>query len=151
MLPREGMLLNPGRFTADNFHASLLGVDTVDTVRTYKLELIPRKEEIAARKMIVWVNPVNWTITKLQVTSWQGQKSTMNFNYKLIKKKYWLPSDAFAEINLPGFKGFGEGVKMPGNEEQKDEEKETKRGKLMIRFFDYRINTGLSDKIFEQE
>lgn len=151
ILPREGMFVNPGRFTKENFYISLLGTDTVKSVETYKLELVPRSDEIMVRKFILWIAPVKWVILKMNTISWQGQSAQISFEYTKIKNKYWMPKSTVADINLAGFKGFSNMMKMPGREEKKDEDASTKKGKINIRFFNYKINTGLSDSLFENE
>jgi len=149
MLPREGIFLNPGNFNEENFYISLLGMDTVNTAETYKLELVPRKDEIMIRKFIIWVNLKQWTITKMNTISWQGQTAEFLFEYELIKKKHYMPKKIVADLNLAGFKGFAHRRNMQTDKKDTEEKKEDKRGKLTVLFSNYKINKGISDKIFE--
>jgi hypothetical protein len=148
MLPREGILQNPGKFNQENFYMELTGQEIIDSVQTYKLELIPRNEETMARKIKLWIDSEKWTIKRLESTTWQGQKTKINFIYEKIQDKYWLPVRTIADISLSGFVGFGQMMEM-----QKDRELDSKKertGKLVIHFSNYKINKGLSDSIFEQ-
>lgn len=149
ILPREGMFINPSRFNKENFYISLLKKDTLQTIETYKMELVPRKEEITARKLIIWIDSTRWLILRVHTVSWQRQSVQIDFEYAKIQNKYWLPIKSVADIDLAGFKGFADIMKMQGHEEQKATELDTKKGKLTINFFNYKINTGLSDSIFE--
>ena len=151
MLPREGMFINPGRFTKENFYVSLIGIDTVKNIETYKMELVPRREEIMTRKFIIWIDPIKWIILKMHTISWQGQSAQISFEYTKIENKYWLPQSTIADISLTGFKGFSNMMEMPGREDKKADNVSTKKGKITIHFFKYKINTGLSDSIFEGE
>jgi len=151
MLPREGMFLMPDRLTRENFYITLLGEDTLNTLKTYKLELVPRTEEITARKFVIWVDPSRWIIMKMETISWQGQVATIFFEYELVQKKYWLPRCSTIRIKLTNFKGFSNMMKMPGREQQQANQDQSKEGTITIDFFDYKINSGLSDSIFEVE
>ena len=148
MLPREGILQNPGKFNQENFYIELTGQEILDSVQTYKLELIPRNEETMARKIKLWIDSEKWTIKRLESTSWQGQKTTINFIYEKIQDKYWLPIRTIADISLTGFVGFGQMMEM---QKKRDlDSKKERTGKLVIHFSNYKINKGLSDSIFEQ-
>lgn len=145
MLPREGMFLNPGRFNHQNFYITLLGKDSM----MYKLELVPRKDDIMVRKLVLWIDPTRWIVMKVQTTSWQGQTTQINFEYSKIQDKYWLPIKTFIELNLAGFKGLAESMSMAGQDQKKADDAEVKKGKITVEFFNYQINRGLSDSIFE--
>jgi outer membrane lipoprotein-sorting protein len=148
MLPREGMILNPGRFNNENFDITFLQKDTLNTIDTIKLQLIPKGDDIPIRKMHVWVDIDRWIVLRVYSISWQGQSSQIDVEYKQIQDKFWLPVKSVAEIDLMGFTGFANAIKMP----EKDKEaanSRSKKGRLTIHFSNYKINTGLSDSIFE--
>jgi len=152
MLPREGIFMNPNRFSKENFYMSLLGKETLKNVETYKIELVPRKEEIKVRKLTIWVDPERWIFLKVHTISWRGQSAQVDFEYTQFQDNYWLPVRATATINLKEFKGFSHFFhKMPGRERENAAGSGAKTGRITIQFSDYKINVGLSDSIFEQE
>jgi outer membrane lipoprotein-sorting protein len=146
MLPKQGLFNNPNNFNEDNFYISLIGLDTLNT---YKLELIPRKDEIMVRKFILWVNSENWTISKIKSTSLQNQTSDLFFQYVLIDNKFWMPKIVTADIHLSGFDGFVRTVKFPEKDGKQENMPAPKKGRLTVQFSKYKINSGLSDDIFE--
>ena len=150
MLPRDGIFINPDRFSQEAFYMSLLGKETLKNIETYKIELVPRKEEIKIRKLTMWVDPDRWVLLRVHTISWRGLSVYVDFEYALFSDKYWLPVRAVANINLSGFKGFSPYYKMFGREKENASESGDKTGRITIEFSDYKINIGLSDLIFEQ-
>lgn len=151
MLPRDGIFINPNRFSKEDFYMSLLGKETLKNVETYKIELVPRKEKIKIRKLTMWVDPERWIFLKVHTVSWRGLSAHVDFEYALFQDKYWLPVSAIAIINFAGFKGFSPYYKMLGREKENASESGDKTGRITIQFSDYKINVGLSDSIFEQQ
>jgi outer membrane lipoprotein-sorting protein len=150
ILPRDGIFINPNRFSTEAFYMSLLGKETLKNVETYKIELVPRKQEIKIRKLTMWVDPERWIFLKVHTISLRGLSAHVDFEYALFQDKYWLPVRAIAIINFTGFKGFAPYHKMFGREKESDSEAGDKTGRITIQFSDYKINVGLSDSIFEQ-
>ena len=149
LLPREGIFQNPARFNEENFYMELVATEKVDSVMTYKMELIPRTEETMARKITLWIEPEKWVIRRLESISWQGQKTEVRFNYTKVQSEYWLPAETIANLTISGFRGMAGMMQMPKNSDINSNEGRT--GKLTIRFSNYKINRGLPDSIFEQE
>lgn len=147
MLPREGLFINPGSFNEDNFYISFAGKDTIQAQPVYKLDLIPKKDEIKVKKMSLWVSNDEWLVMKISATGWQGHVSKIAFEYKKIDDKYHLPISAEADISMPGRKRMPPGM----NDIAPDEKDKSREGKLLIQFSNYKINSGFSDKIFEDQ
>ena len=150
ILPRQGLFFNPNQFSQEDYYMSFLGKETLNKNEVYKIELVPRKEEIKIRKLIMWVDPERWITIKIHTVSWQGQSAEVDFDYSLFQDKYWLPVQAIAIINLKGFRGFSHF--HGGNEAEKGGSAKSvdRKGSITIQFTDYEINTGLSDFIFEK-
>ncbi len=149
MLPRESMLLNPNRFNREDFYMTLLGKETLKDMETFKLELVPRKDSIKVRKLILWVDPLRWIILKIDSITWQGQSFEVTFKYDKFLEKHWLPVKASVMVDLSGFKGFSHFHDRPEWEEKKEASGD-KKGEVIVRFYEYRVNTGISDSIFTQ-
>ncbi|MBW1767987.1 MAG: outer membrane lipoprotein-sorting protein [Deltaproteobacteria bacterium] len=150
MLPREGMFINPNRFSKEDFYMSILGKETFEDIETYKLELVPRKEGIKVRKLIIWIDPVRWISLKIDTVTWQGQSIEVDFEYKRFLDRYWLPIKAMAMVDLAGFKGFSSFHERPDWKEGGETGPGDKKGEITVQFHDYRINEGIPDWIFEQ-
>lgn len=150
MLPREGLFLNPDHLTSENFYISL-AMDSLEKSKIYKLEFIPKNEQIQARKLILWIDPEKWIVRRIQTISWQGQATQINFEQHLIDNKYWLPRSAVIDVNLSGFRGFADRMGMPERKSAKADSLPAKNGKIMVSFSKYKINTGLPDSIFDSQ
>ncbi|MBW2610485.1 MAG: hypothetical protein JRC68_09105 [Deltaproteobacteria bacterium] len=150
MLPREGMFINPNRFNREDFYMSILGKETLKDIETIKLELVHRNEKIKVRKLIIWVDPVRWISLKIDTVTWQGQSASVDFKYEKFQDRYWLPVKASAMMDLTGFKGFSRFHEMPDWENETESASNDRKGEITIQFYDYRINEGIPDFIFEQ-
>jgi len=121
----------------------------IQGIETIKLELVPRKEGIKLRKAIVWVDSVRWIILQINTVSWKEQSVEVFFQYGLFSDKYWLPVEATATIDLSAFRGFsgfhGDSDRRRENEEELKQEK----GKIIVRFYDYTVNEGIPDSVFD--
>lgn len=151
MLPREGMLINPNRFSKEDFYMSILGKETFKDMETFKLELVPRKEKIKVRKFIIWVDPVRWISLKIDTVTWHGQSIKVDFEYRKFLDRYWLPVKAKAVVDLAGFKGFSSFHEMPDWEKGGGIGSLDRTGEITVQFYDYRINDGIPDSIFGQK
>ena len=149
MLPREGLLINPNRFSKENFYVSAPKRETVEGVETFKLELAPKTEEIKLRRIVLWVDTVRWIIISAKTVTWQGQWFKIGFEYEKFQEKYWLPASALVTVDMKGFKGFSSFHDMHAWKSDNDEQEST--GRITIEFLDYRINQGIPDSIFGQE
>lgn len=144
MLPRDGMLPNPGKFTEQDYSIISSGMDSL----RYKIELSPTKNQTMARKVTLWIDPHRWSIDRIESVSWQGQKTIVNFEHKQIQNKYWLPVKTIAQMNLSGVIGFSRMMMM----QQQDNKAPVERtGTITITYSNYKINSGLSDSVFEQQ
>ena len=146
IMPREGIFINPDHISEENFYISYLDMDTSGVTMMHKIELIPRKETGNARKLIAWIHPDRWTVERLEITTFQGQKSDINFHYQLIESRYWLPDTIKAELTLTGFTGFNQSF---NSLQDVDTKVGSQKGYLEIILKNYQINSGLSDSIFE--
>ncbi len=151
MLPRDGMFINPGWFNEREFYVSILGRETIQNKETFKLELVPRREDIKVRKLVIWVDPSRWIILKIDTITWRGQSVEVEFQYKKYLDRYWLPVTASARIDLSAFKGFSSFHDRPDSNWGGGDDSAGRKGQIFIRFFNYRINEGIPDSIFQQD
>lgn len=147
MLPREGIFFNPNDLDRDNFYMSLIEEDE-NQEGIVKLELLPRKENIKVRKLILWVNTEKWIFSKIDSTTWQGQSVVVDFEYEEFPGRIWMPIKANITMNMAGFRGFenfhDHGRRGSGNTT------DNKKGTVTVDFYDYIINNGIPDTIFNK-
>ena len=60
-----------------------------------------------------------------------------------------MPVEAVAIVDLSGFRGFSGFHDDPRRQEDSKGEAEQQKGKITILFYDYKINEGIPDSVFE--
>lgn len=149
-IPREGMVLNPALFR-ERYTVNSMFQDTIRGIQNWKLILNAKDHKSQKRDIILWINPENWTISKLETIPYEGRVIVVNFFYMFIQEKYWLVSKMEArftsESESPAFDT------LPLAEQQSEVMQRTipRSGVITISYSDYKINTGLSDEIFARK
>ncbi len=150
ILPREGIFINPNNFRPEDFYMTVLGKENSKDSELLKLELVPRKEGIKVRKIVLWIDRVRWIALKLDIVTWEGQSFQVDLEYDKFQDRYWMPVKATAMVDLSGFKGFSGFHGRPGWEEPGRAGSSEMKGEITVRFYDYRINEGIPDSVFNQ-
>jgi hypothetical protein len=91
---------------------------------------MPRPPQPANERVLMTVNGSRWTMEKLQFMEGAKQVGSVDFVYALVQG-FWMPTRVLATL-----------TGIPGSD---------KPGHFTITFSDYRINTGLTDKFFEDK
>ena len=150
ILPKEGIFINPNLFTNEDFYMAMLGKETLKGRELLKLELVPRKEGIKVRKLVLWIDQVRWITLKIEIVTWQGQSFQVDLEYKKFQDRYWMPVKATAMVDFSGFRGFSSFHGGSGWETPDRAGSDKMKGEITVRFDDYRINEGIPDSIFGQ-
>ena len=151
MLPREGIVLNPA-ILRQRYQATLNGKETVEGKELYRIDLSAREARIRPAQLMIWVDPSNWTIARMESAPYQGRALRLAMTYALQQGTMWLPqtltvsfeaiardTTARLDLNLQAVPDPDEPRRAP------------RSGKINVQYSDYRINTGLSDEIFEKK
>jgi outer membrane lipoprotein-sorting protein len=91
MIPRDGLALNPA-VLSERYDASFVGADKIDGQKMYKLQLAAKETKTKIRQLYAWIDPANWTISKLETIPYEGRTLSIVFTYVLLPEKFWLPS-----------------------------------------------------------
>ena len=150
ILPREGIFINPNSFTQSDFNMTLVGKETLKDRELLKLELVPRKEDMKMRKLVLWIDPNRWITLKIEIVTWQGQSLQVDLEYKKIRDRFWMPVKATAMVDLSGFRGFSSFHGRSGWETPDRAGSDKMKGEITVKFYDYRINEGIPDSVFDQ-
>jgi outer membrane lipoprotein-sorting protein len=149
LVPREGINLNP-RILAEKYDASFVGMDTVHGQSTYKLQLAAKGTQTKLRQLYAWVEPIHWTITRLETIPYEGRALVINFSYLNYRDNIWLPSRIAVIFNsAAGGERSGEDTasgQFPGFQRSMP-----RNGSVTIDYSDYKINIGLDDSIFNDQ
>ncbi|HEY4613724.1 MAG TPA: hypothetical protein VII11_12130 [Bacteroidota bacterium] len=150
MLPREGVALNP-TWLRERFDATVVGRDTIDGRIVQKLQLAAKDRKTRLRQLFVWIDAERWTVTKFETIPYEGRSLTVTFHHALQESRYWLPDTMSASF------GFAaeEPDSLPGVYQYKPQLREMvgqqRGGYVKVAYSNYRMNTGLSDELFERK
>lgn len=151
LMPREGMSPNPERWRTE-YDATLVGLDTVNGLKVWRLQLAAKDPKARLRQAYLWVDPVNWTLVRLASMPYGGRTITFDFEYERIEGRYWLPSKmtahfgAVGEASEPLFK-VPEGAPNPAPQVE-EMQRRMRSGSVTLTYQDYRVNSGLPDSLF---
>ena len=153
MLPREGIVVNPS-LLRERYDASTLGKDTVDGRIVHKLQLDAKATRTRLRQMLLWVEPSNWTIIRMETMPYQGRALRLSFTYELAGGTHWLPKTLLASFETAG-RDTTEQMELlqvdPDTQQRSETRRPMRKGTITVKYSDYRINVGLSDELFERQ
>jgi outer membrane lipoprotein-sorting protein len=151
MLPREGIVLNPA-LLSQRYQPTLKGRESVEGKELLKIELAAREARVRPSQLTIWIDPSSWTIARMESAPYQGRSLRLVMTYALQQGTMWLPQMLIAsfetaardtavklDLNLQGVPDPDEPRRLP------------RSGKIFVRYLDYKINTGLSDDLFEKK
>lgn len=88
----------------------------------------------------VWVEKKNFLVRQLATNPEWGPSVSVKLWYTRVGMKYWLPSTTTARVSIPPLPGETPDSKGGDNEPTT----------VTLKFDKYRVNTGLSDRIFTE-
>jgi hypothetical protein len=150
MLPKKGMHFSLRNILKDDFTSIFTGYEYIDQRRHYTIKVIPAKKKSAIVLATIWVDAASLVISKVENNTRSEGSYILDFTYG--QESELLPAMikiAFEmeDFNIP-LKFIGKPIKS-GDKKLKQKGKKT--GIVYIRFSGYKINSDLSDDIFEQE
>ena len=151
MLPREGFGL-PVTMLLKRYDATLAGEEPLEGAATYKIHLVAKDPAAVSQQMFLWVSKDHFTIARTETVPYQGRSVAMNFSYRLMEGKFWLPDTMRVELTVPPVDSLdteGEG-QMPGAQQFRGMRRPLRNGTITVVYSNYRINTGLSDEFFRR-
>lgn len=152
MLPREGLALNPS-ILKERYEATIAGDEMLDGSRVYKLDLTAKQAKIRPSKLILWIDPATWTISRLETVPYQGRNLRLVFTYALQPGGFLLPKTMKATFEVAvrdsSARQLDLDMQVPG---QIDEAPRPSRsGSITVRYLEYKVNVGLTDDVFEKK
>ena len=142
MLPRKGLMIgNPLRALMDSSDLFLKGSERVLGNDCYVVKASMKKDGIGP-EATVWIDKSVSLIRQMVVKPEVGPTVTLNLWYSRVGGKYWMPTSTTAKmlIQAPEARRFHKEKPGPGQPMV-----------VKIKFSDYKVNTGLSDKIFQDQ
>ena len=151
MLPREGFAL-PVTSLVRNYDAMYQGMEESGGKRQYRLQLTAKKPSTRVQSLIVWVDPENHTITQTTSAPYRGRAVTVQTLYGNYENRFWLPERMMVTFtSTTPDTSSAEEFPIPGNPQLEEFRRPPRNGSMEVRYSNYRVNTGLSDDLFEKE
>lgn len=150
ILPREGFGL-PVSVLADKYDPIFKGEEDIGGRKTVRLLLVAKEQSVRLQQLHVWVDVSNYTIVRSESIPYQGRSVRLEFAYALQGRQFWLPVRLRAEFqNLQADTG-SRSIDIAVKPELQELRRPPRTGSIEIVYANYRINTGLSDKVFSRK
>jgi outer membrane lipoprotein-sorting protein len=151
-VPRDGIVLNPAML-AERYDASLIGIDTLNSAKVYKLQLAAKEKKTKLRQMYIWIEPVHWTISKIETIPYEGRTLSMIFTYILVQEKYWLPAKIIFSLGstVEKEKSSDDLSSQQADQFSQMQPAMPRNGSVTILYSDYNVNAGIDDSVFENK
>jgi outer membrane lipoprotein-sorting protein len=150
LLPREGIALDPA-FLLETYDVALIGTDTLEGQKAYKLQLAAKELATRLRQLHLWVEEKNWTILKMETIPYQGRILTVTLRHARQQGGCWLPNEMRVEFETPNREAGDKRSDMTRSPQWEEMQRPLRSGTIHIQYTNYRINTGLNDELFERK
>lgn len=141
MLPRQGAVTgNPLKDIMGATDLRLVRSENVLGDDCYVVQGTIKKDD-RVDEMTVWIDKKNFLVRQIAGNPEWGPSIFVKLWYMRVSNRYWLPKMTTARVSIPP---------MPS---EKFADKEQPGGPTLVtlKFTGYRVNTGLSDKLFEKQ
>jgi outer membrane lipoprotein-sorting protein len=150
LVPREGIALNPSVLKEHYLTTSAVN-DTIDGKMHFKLLLAAKDAKTRLRALSIWVDPLHWTIAKIETIPYEGRTLAMLFTYECQQGKYWLPSKLIVSFASESDKAQKDPASSMDNQFENAQRSLPRSGKVTVVYSNYKINIGLSDELFKKK
>ncbi len=151
LVPREGVLLN-ATVLRQRYTATIAGDDTANGKKVTKLQLVAKDPKTRLRELQLLVDPVYWVIVRAQATPYEGRVLTLEFSYTKERGEFWLPRTmkaTFGTTMVPVERPRLDSNPAPAGQFEEIQRSTPRSGSITLIYTNYRINTNLSDSLFQ--
>jgi len=143
-LPKEGGTFNPSMFNKEDFEVKFLERLTVEGRNAVKLRLTPKKKRRNGQDFILTVDTDRNLIREMNVSSFEGREVKALIEYGHFSD-FDLPTRIELHLDVP----FNESREIRDFGQSAQPAKRV-TGRVEITYSNYKVNVGLSDKIFNE-
>ena len=143
-LPKEGGTFNPSMFNKEDFEVKFLERLAYEGRNAVKLKLTPKKKGRGGQDFILTVDTDRNLIREMNVSSFEGREVKALIEYGHFSD-FDLPTRIELHLDLP----FNESREIRDFGQSAQPAKRV-TGRVEITYSHYKVNTGLSDKIFDE-
>ena len=149
-VPREGFALNPA-VLQEHYLTTSVVEDTVEGKQWFKLLLTAKDSKTRLRTLFVWVDPLHWTIAKIETMPYEGRTLSILFTYEYQQDKFWLPSKMVVRFGSESDKTQKDSSTSIDNQLDALQRNIPRSGTVTVVYSNYKINIGLPDELFEKK
>jgi outer membrane lipoprotein-sorting protein len=148
MLPREGLAFSASRVLS-RFTVEGVTEQMSPQGKQFELLLRPKDERARSTKLVLTIDGTNWKPMKIVSSLFDGRTMTAAFQYEK-QNDYLMPSLLTVQFTSSSADTTEQAMGMeevaPVHRPQMP-----RKGTITIRYSEYKINTGLSDDIFDMK
>jgi outer membrane lipoprotein-sorting protein len=143
-LPKEGGTFNPSMFNREDFEVKFLERLTYEGRNAIKLKLTPKKKKRNGQDFILTVDTDRNLIREMNISSFEGREVKALIEYGHFSD-FDLPTRIELHLDVP----FSESKEIRDFGQSAQPAKRI-TGRAEITYSNYKVNIGLSDKIFNE-
>ncbi len=143
-LPKEGGTFNPSMFNREDFEVKFLERLMVEGRNAIKLKLTPKKKKWNGQDFILTVDTDRNLIREMNISSFEGREVKALIEYGHFSD-FDLPTRIELHLDVP----FSESKEIRDFGQSAQPAKRI-TGRTEITYSNYKVNIGLSDKIFNE-
>jgi len=125
--------------------------DSVNGKQMFKLLLAAKDAKTRLRALTIWVDPIHWTVAKIETIPYEGRSLSMIFTYEFQQGKYWLPSELVASFASESDRSEKDSSLSIGGQVDAAQRSMPRSGKITVVYSNYKVNIGLSDELFDKK
>lgn len=144
LLPKEGIGFTPGSLSK-RFDIESVKEENTEYLLTLKL----KADRTKLRKAFVVVNARNWTVSQITTPQIDGRQIKAEFTYQRIEN-HWLPAQLAVSFSSDTTETESSDVFGQPPTGQRPSQM-PRKGSIKVQYFDYHLNTGLKDELFEEK
>jgi len=153
MLPKSGLNFSPFGFLNYKYTAFYVKEDTVNGILTSVIKVIPLEGSAEVILSTFWIDTKRNIIMKVESSRKPQGTFVIDLKYLKTSEGFWLPSSLVFSFTIDRSlipKRFNDTGDSRSKEKTKDSEK-PETGKVYLNYFNYKVNTGLTDEFFESK
>jgi outer membrane lipoprotein-sorting protein len=150
MLPKEGINFSPMSFLKKDYSALYQKEDNVDGYQVSVIKVIPVSDQSDIVLTTLWVDQSKNIIRKVESTTKTNGTFTIDLKYDETSKDYYLPNSMIFGFNIDKM-NLPKTLSGEADAESRKSLGKTTTGRVYITYSNYKVNKGISDKIFEKK
>ena len=153
MLPKEGLNFSPLGLLNSKYSSFYVREDTLNGIETSVIKVIPLEGGADVILSTLWVDTKRDLILKIESSRKPQGTFVIDLDYLKTDKGFWLPSSMIFSFSIDRSilpRQFNFDADSDDKKAREDSTK-TRTGKVFLDYSNYKINTGLSDEIFENK